>query len=83
MQILRQFPRIGEGGIRGHLDIEPVGTRRIVANYDLVIDAVYPRFVPEHRHRDVVFRGQSTFRLRPRPTDSFGGNLWPSTDVQK
>jgi hypothetical protein len=73
----RQFPRIGEGGVKGHLDIESVGTRRIVASYDLVIDGVYPRFVPEHRHRDVVFRGRSTFRVRARPEGEFFGEVWP------
>ena len=74
-----QLARIGEGGIKGHLGIEAVGTHQIVASYDLVIDGVYPRFVSEHRHHDVVFRGRSTFRLRPRPTDQFGGDIWPPT----
>ena len=73
----RQFARIGEGGIKGYLDIEAVGQHRLDTRYDIVVDGVYPRFVPEHRHKGVVFRGQSTFRLRPRPTDQFGGDIWP------
>ena len=74
---LDQLARVGEGGIKGHLEIQSVGRDQIVASYDLVIDGVYPRFVPEHRHRDVVFRGRSTFRARPRPADQFAGELWP------
>jgi len=72
----RQFPTIGDNGIRGHIDIDSVGQRRIMASYEIVIDAVYPRLVPESRHREVTFRGRSTFRAASRPDGAVGGQLW-------
>jgi len=74
----RQFPSIGEGGVRGHIEIESADKRQITASYDIVIDGVYPRFVPEHQHREVVFRGRSTFRARPRPEGEHLGIVWPN-----
>jgi hypothetical protein len=73
----RQFPAIGEGGTRGYVQFESVGPSRIVASYHIVIDGEYPRMVPEYRHRDVVFQGQSTFRRRPRPEGEHPGHVWP------
>jgi hypothetical protein len=74
----RQFPKIGAGGVRGRIEIESVRAERIVADYDLAIDGDYRRFVPEHRHHDVVFRGRLTFRLRPRIEGEFAGDVWPA-----
>ena len=73
----RQFPSIGAGGIRGDIRIDSVGKSKIAASYDIVIDCVYPRFVPEKQHREVVFRGRSTFRSRTRPEDRVVLDVWP------
>jgi hypothetical protein len=76
----RQFPTIGEGGIRGYLQFESVGSRRIVATYEIAIDGVYPR--RGNAHRDVVFSGRSTFHLAPRPGGAHGGHVWPPVTKQ-
>jgi len=73
----RQFPTIGTGGIRGFVQFESVGLRRIVASYEIAIDGVYPGFRPERQHKDVVFSGRSTFHLKPRPAGTQGGHIWP------
>jgi hypothetical protein len=77
---LRQFPSIGEGGVRGYVLFDSVSSSRIVASYDIVVDGVYPRMMPEYRHRDVVFRGESTFRRRPRPDEELAGRVWPNPE---
>jgi hypothetical protein len=58
---------IGDRGVRGSIDVEAVGPDRITAHYDIVVDAYNDRFVPEVRHRELVFRGRATFRSASRP----------------
>jgi len=73
---------IGEGGVRGHLLIEEVTERRITASYEIVVAAYTERLLPEFRSREIAFRGQSTFRARPRPDGERLGDLWPKPGSQ-
>jgi hypothetical protein len=74
----RRFAEIGDGGVHGHVQIESADKRRIVATYVVTVDACFRSpYQPCSRHKDVVFRGQSTFRLRPRPEGMRLGDLWP------
>ena len=59
---------IGDRGMHGSIDVVAVGPDRLTARYDIIVDAYNDRFVPEGRHREVVFRGRATFRSVPRPT---------------
>ena len=52
---------IGDGGVRGHIHIRSVDANRIVASYEILIDAFCERNIPLHQHRDVIFDGRSTF----------------------
>jgi len=74
----RRFGEVGDGGIRGFVQLESAGESRIVAVYEVTIDACYRHpYESCLRHQDVVFRGRYTFRLRLRPDDEFIGDLWP------
>ena len=60
----RRFGEVGDGGIRGSLTLESVDDRRIVAAYDVTVDACFRSpYQPCLTHKEVVFRGRSTFRL--------------------
>jgi hypothetical protein len=60
---------LGDKGVRGSLSIVEVDTNRIVADYNLVVDAFdyQGSFLPDHRHREVVIRGRAVFSRRLRP----------------
>jgi hypothetical protein len=74
----RHLADIGDGGVSGSLQVVSVNENRIVASYDVTVDACYRSpYQPCLRHKNVVFRGQSTFRLRPRPESAVLGDLWP------
>jgi hypothetical protein len=68
---------IAIGGVRGHLDIKSVGASRISAEYEVIVDIEdWNSTMDQKRHRDVVFRGRSTFRERPRLTPTPPLNPW-------
>jgi hypothetical protein len=74
----RHFAEVGDGGIRGNVQIVSADENRIVAVYDVTADACYRNpYQPCLRHEDVVFRGRSVFRLRSRPMDAVAGDIWP------
>src|SRR5262245_5238411 len=74
----RRFAEVGDGGVRGHIRIESADKHRVVATYDITVDACYRSpYQACSRHEDVVLSGQSKFRLRPRPEDVRVGDLWP------
>ena len=77
---LRQFPTIGNRGVKGHVMIESIRKRSIIASYEIEIDGDYPRFMTEYRHQSVIFRGQSTFHRSSVPIGSFPGTIWPDSN---
>jgi hypothetical protein len=68
---------IGDGGVQGYVHILSGDANNVTVRYDIVIDAIYRRRVPEARHERAVFRGRSTFAATPRPTTEESGIVWP------
>ena len=67
---------VGDGGVRGWVAVKEVRGERVVADYDLTVDAVCADLPPEHRHREVEFRGRGRFAVKPRPSDAQPGVVW-------
>jgi hypothetical protein len=68
---------IGDRGVRGQIEIHAIDGGGLAASYEVVLDGYSARLLPDHRHREVAFRGRSRFPAHTPPPDRRYWSLWP------